>query len=255
MSERSTDDTLAMAHDAIYPVMLSHAWFRDLKIPRNQLGTQTGDAKAHWNEQRSEIHSSARTLGRIRELGGVVGVITNQAYVESGPKGSPLNDCNTSSKSFAQAYVYTVQKMAGKGGVGFGTDFNGFAGQPGPRFGKSACGASGPAVDKPTCDSPKSPPDGGSKQTNPVLYRGETTVDGVVLFRNRDGKRCFDFNYDGLAHYGLLPDLIADLQGIGTPPDVLYTVFNSAAAYIAMWERAVERAGKLRASMPISETH
>jgi microsomal dipeptidase-like Zn-dependent dipeptidase len=48
------------------------------------------------------------------------------------------HDCGKSSKSWAQAYLYAVAQTGGAG-VGFGSDFNGFAGEPAPRFGPDAC--------------------------------------------------------------------------------------------------------------------
>ncbi len=57
------------------------------------------------------------------------------------------------------------------------------------------------------------------------------------LRRYRTGNRDWDFNLDGLAHYGLLPDLIQDLRNIGLPPGRLTPMFRSAEDYIEMWEK------------------
>jgi hypothetical protein len=54
----------------------------------------------------------------------------------------------------------------------------------------------------------------------------------------RAGERDFDFNRDGLAHYGLLPDLIADMKLVGGSDAVIDALFASARAYIEMWDRA-----------------
>jgi microsomal dipeptidase-like Zn-dependent dipeptidase len=110
--------------------------------------------------------------------------------------------------------------MDGTGGVGFGTDFNGFAGQPGPRFGEHACGD-------------RDAPDARAELSYPFEdYFGEPTP------CTRAGERDFDFNHDGLAHYGLLPDLIADMKLVGASPKVIDAVFSSARAYVEMWQRA-----------------
>jgi microsomal dipeptidase-like Zn-dependent dipeptidase len=234
MSQRSTDDSLAIAKSANYPVVLSHAWFRDLKLPR-----EDPSSAPHWNDQRSEMHSSAKTIEAIRDLGGVIGVLTNQGYVVGSDEGPGKNDCDTSSKSFAMAYLYAVRKTAGKGGVGLGTDFNGLAGQPGPRFEKiDGCGGSDADPDTQRHQV--------QLQSNKVLYDGQTPVDGRPLSRDRVGDRIFDFNNDGLAHYGLIPDLIADLHGIGMPAEALNTLFSSAGAYITMWRAAESQAKTLR---------
>lgn len=52
--------------------------------------------------------------------------------------------------------------------------------------------------------------------------------------KQKTGTRTFDFNSDGLAHYGLVPDLLADARdnyGADLKP-----FFNTAEAYIRMWE-------------------
>jgi hypothetical protein len=52
------------------------------------------------------------------------------------------------------------------------------------------------------------------------------------------GQRVFDFNEDGLAHYGLVPDLLLDLKNLGD--DDARLLFRSAEGYLQMWEK-VER--------------
>lgn len=52
------------------------------------------------------------------------------------------------------------------------------------------------------------------------------------------GNRYWDFNLDGLAHYGLLPDLLQDLKNIGLTTVQLAPLFGSAEDYIKMWEKA-----------------
>jgi hypothetical protein len=46
---------------------------------------------------------------------------------------------------------------------------------------------------------------------------------------------------DGLAHYGLLPDLIQDLHNIGLGAAALTPMFRSAEDYIEMWEKTGAR--------------
>ncbi len=53
-----------------------------------------------------------------------------------------------------------------------------------------------------------------------------------------NGGRDFDFNLDGLAHYGMLPDLIQDMKNIGLNSLQLRPIFMSAEEYIKMWEKA-----------------
>jgi microsomal dipeptidase-like Zn-dependent dipeptidase len=52
------------------------------------------------------------------------------------------------------------------------------------------------------------------------------------------GNRTFDFNYDGLAHYGMLPDLLQDTRAVGMTREQLGPLFQSADAVIQTWEKA-----------------
>ena len=96
-------------------------------------------------------------------------------------------------------------------GVALGTDTGGFSTLPGPRSDAAA---------------------------NPLAYPFRS-YDGEVTFtRQRTGDRVFDLNADGVAHYGLFADLLAEMQrGPGGEP-AMRTLFRSAEAYLRMWERA-----------------
>lgn len=64
------------------------------------------------------------------------------------------------------------------------------------------------------------------------------------LHRNFAGRRDFDINLDGVAHYGLLPDFLQDLCNIGLTQQQLAPLFGSAEAYLRTWtlsERAALR--------------
>lgn len=58
------------------------------------------------------------------------------------------------------------------------------------------------------------------------------------LRRLRNGTRDWDYNLDGMAHCGMLPDFFQDLKNIGVGSRQLDTLFQSAEHYIQMWERA-----------------
>ena len=53
------------------------------------------------------------------------------------------------------------------------------------------------------------------------------------------GSRTFNLNTDGVAHYGLLPDLLADVQRGPGGRQALSLLFRSAEAYLETWQRAV----------------
>jgi microsomal dipeptidase-like Zn-dependent dipeptidase len=109
--------------------------------------------------------------------------------------------------------------------LGFGFDYNGFAGGPGPRFGPDGCA---------------------TPQDDPITYPF-TSVDGAVTFEQPvAGNRSFDFNQEGMAHMGLLPELIEDARRDGATDEDLEALFRSAEGYLRMWERAQARGAALR---------
>ncbi len=59
-----------------------------------------------------------------------------------------------------------------------------------------------------------------------------------VLTRSTAGKREFDYNLDGLAHYGMIPDMFQDLKNVGFPMDALRSLFGSAEQYVRTWEQS-----------------
>jgi hypothetical protein len=54
---------------------------------------------------------------------------------------------------------------------------------------------------------------------------------------NAIGEKTFSFDADGLAHVGMLPDLIADFQCMGLRDEDLEPLLNSAEGYVRVWER------------------
>ncbi len=76
---------------------------------------------------------------------------------------------------------------------------------------------------------------------NPIEYPF-TSFDGLYSFdRQTTGNRTFDYNNEGVAHYGLMADHIEDMRQAGT--DSAYqALMKSAEAYLQMWERATSSA-------------
>ena len=116
----------------------------------------------------------------------------------------------------APALAARIEELQGYGaegqftGVGLGTDTGGFSSLPGPR------------------------PDAAQA---PLTYPFVCNVGGVTFQRQRTGSRTFDLNTDGVAHYGLIADLIADMQQHGGGAAVS-TLYRSAEAYLRMWQLA-----------------
>ena len=98
-------------------------------------------------------------------------------------------------------------------GVGLGTDTGGFSSLPGPR------------------------PDAAQA---PLSYPFRGLYCKVTFKRQQNGSRSYDLNTDGLAHYGLIADLLADMQQHGGAA-ALRSLFRSAEAYERMWRLAYAR--------------
>lgn len=146
MSQKSTDTALDIAEHHTYPVISSHSWFRDLFFSADvEFG---GDDPQHYGT--SDVHKVASEVGkradqveRIGRLGGIVAPILNQGDVlDCGNVLPHLANkvpvsCAGTSTAWATSYLYAVEKMGGRG-VAIGSDVNGAAAMPGPRFGTSA---------------------------------------------------------------------------------------------------------------------
>jgi len=108
-----------------YPLNSGHNSFRELNV------------------ERGENNRSPEQMETLRKLGGVMGVGYENAatYAVAGQVPSPKNfssqvnnDSSGASKTFAQLYLYALEKLD-RHGVAFGTDINGLIVGPGPRFG------------------------------------------------------------------------------------------------------------------------
>lgn len=366
MSQKALDETLRLAEERGYPVVSGHTGFRELAWSRRR-GETAANEKAP-----SETLKTARDLERIRALGGMVAPILHQGDVRPARQAEPavpdrgIADCAGSSTSWAQAYLYAVAKMGGRG-VGFGSDCNGFAQLPAPRFGPNAAYGlhSGQQADpvrrarraeqvarqrngvrygdpvrdwrayrwlegvtadelvaeqrdmwqaiavvRAGCDvwadrAPDGRPvDGiagrvrnfargltatsdeqlwrpdvfngdapweqrtgfllatgqvpGTGPRDPAkvheLFRWVAPVyaqagfmagDNPPLTRSVAGRRDFDVNVDGMAHYGMLPDFVQDLRNVGLTNADLAPLFSSAEEYLRVWERCVETRPRL----------
>ncbi|WP_177328327.1 discoidin domain-containing protein (plasmid) [Streptomyces atratus] len=95
-------------------------------------------------------------------------------------------------------------------GYGYGTDMNGVGGWPAPRGG----------------DTP-----------NPVKYPFRSTDGGSVIDKQTTGERTWDFNTDGAAHYGMVPDWIEDIRIVGGQ-EVVDDLFTGAESYLRTWGNA-----------------
>jgi microsomal dipeptidase-like Zn-dependent dipeptidase len=197
-----------------------------------------------------EGNKTLAQLNRIRDDGGLVSIILHQgdrAKIKEYKRGTtaPIPfDCGNSDQSWAQVYLYAVDHMNG-GAVGIGSDFNGLAGEPAPRFNghghNDACQGDFPGG--------YSPAGGVSYPITPFGLSGS-------LGKLTAGSRTFDYNDDGLANIGLYPDFIQDLRSQGLSNADLNPLFNSAEAYIEMWEKSEdETAPDVSCDTPDTDWH
>ena len=247
MGARSLDQTIAVTAAGLdgngirYPLLASHVQPFDLH-----------QRKFVDNKGRHERMRTAAQLAEIRSSGGMVAAMLKDDVQDTDLKGQKFttpyhpvvglpiaDDCRHSSKSFAQAFQYAVDAMGGP--VAVGSDFNGAAGHLGPRFGSDACGGWGApnGFERPRQELE------GNRVAYPFTLPGFGRFDKQVT-----GFKSFDYNVDGLAHVGMLPDLVADLQQIGLPAYYVDKLFCSAEAYIRVWERAEALAARQPAPDP-----
>lgn len=240
MSQRSIEEVERLAADGDYPFMMSHAHFRALAIQDRRRTTAEG-----FLPDEHDVADS--TLALVRRTGGVTGVFATENPIDAHPEVDlPFaNDCAGSSKTFALSLLYGLARMGGAG-VGLATDFT-FIPQTAPRFGENACWALKEHWDARPGAGPLRDQYHPELQRNGVRYEGLTPAAGLPVGANAPlapyvmGRRTFDFNVDGLAHYGMLPDLLQDLRNIGVEDRTFEALFSSAEAYLATWEKAEGR--------------
>jgi microsomal dipeptidase-like Zn-dependent dipeptidase len=64
--------------------------------------------------------------------------------------------------------------------------------------------------------------------------------------RSKGGRRDWDINLDGMAHYGMLPDFIEDLKNIGVSKKDIDTLYRAADDYTRVWQRCLRRSVQAR---------
>ncbi|MCC6639847.1 MAG: membrane dipeptidase [Deltaproteobacteria bacterium] len=156
-----------------------------------------------------------------------------ELYRLGGVSASGFARCRSASASATmddghQARIEMIEDAGGFPAEGFGFDLNGFAGAPGPRFGpKSVCGS--------------------TPQTDPVTYPFSSYAGDVIFTEPHVGNRTIDFNTEGMAHIGLVAELIEEVRRDGVSDAELEPLFKSAEGYLRMWEKAERRAREIRA--------
>lgn len=251
MSERSIEDVYAIVAGTDYPVFVSHARFRALAIQDRRRTSFTGFLP-------SEFDLGDRLLSRVQATGGAVGVFMYQNPLDQHPDVSaPFpNDCSASSSAFGYSLLYGLMRMGGRS-VGLATDFS-FIPSTAPRFGENACWGLKGHWDARPDDGPLREQYHPERQANGVRYEALAPSPATRVGTNAPlkpytmGRRTFDFNVDGLAHYGLLPDLWQDLKNLGLGAGEFDALFSSAEGYVAMWERTARASGTASLDQPFT---
>jgi hypothetical protein len=170
---------------------------------------------------------------RYLSLGGIRSPLTNMSVPVMEYNGVRNNCLNNTSQDLAIALMgYSDQRQALglDTGVAMATDVHGMVSQTNPRFGENA-----------QCDE---------MQINPVQYPFQSVDGAVTFYQQVSGNRVFDFNVEGLAHLGLLPDLIQDMRNQGMSDEYLTRLFRGAESYIQSWEKSEQRAKAMSAILP-----
>jgi HYR domain/Membrane dipeptidase (Peptidase family M19) len=66
--------------------------------------------------------------------------------------------------------------------------------------------------------------------------------DNTPLKPCRTGFKEWDINFEGVAHYGLVPDFLQDLTNVGMDPEDLSVLFQSADSFAQMWVKTLNAA-------------
>jgi microsomal dipeptidase-like Zn-dependent dipeptidase len=229
-------DVQSSCYEEAYPTIISHAHFRAQSF--------YDEATTVKDFRPREYDISDRNIEMVRRVGGVLGPFVTEGPISPPPNQTETsfkNDCAMSSKGFGYAFRYGLQEMRGRG-VGMATDFT-FIPNVGPRFGREACWAYHLASNARKERSLNPGQFATDVQDKGVVYKEFTPARTVRVGNNLPltvyemGRRRFDFNIDGLAHYGLVPDMLQDLKNLGLPAADFEALFSSAESYVQMWEK------------------
>jgi microsomal dipeptidase-like Zn-dependent dipeptidase len=232
-----------------YPVVSSHSGFAALnhrdKSNEGQLTENDISVMTKWDGAFGPILRGANTV----------------AEEDTFPPGASIapHNCGGTTETFIQAYRYAVSRLQGGErvdgskpfpGVGFGSDFNGLASWPAPRFARPSL----PPIDY----SLKSAFVGGDVEPPPgrcygrllpsseprVIYpfespmTGETIPASVLPWSGRAD--LYNVGYDGVAHIGMIPDMVEEMRVLGLTDADLEPLWHGAEAYLRTWEAAQE---------------
>jgi len=253
-SDKSASNEACFA--ASYPLVISHTQIRAQSvhalIADDAATVKAVAARPHpvtttnksWVPREFEISDSQ--LLWFERIGGIVGVFMGQdGIVDPPPHQIGIrvpNDCANSTNAFAWAYAYAHQMMKGHGAA-LSTDAT-YHDMSGPRFGPQACMTDivGVGSHEQLLNPQFFRPD---RQANAVRYAGNQTSvvalgrrDQPPLTQYRQDNFGWDYNTEGWANYGVVPDMLQDAKNLGLDADVMGTMFRSAQDYVDAWAKA-----------------
>jgi microsomal dipeptidase-like Zn-dependent dipeptidase len=190
-----------------YPVFISHGH------PR----AQAEEKIAH-----TEKSTPDWVLDFIKQNGGVFGLRPGADEMKDYSSSGVPNDCAGSTKSFAQALAYLVDKGLP---VAFASDMNGGTGVFNlvPRFIDTTDVETERRTKRAACLGNE------SQQAQQSNLLGDDPSTQYVDEQ--------DFNYKGLAHIGLVPAVVQDLKENGLQKKYQDALWESAEKVIQMWEK------------------
>lgn len=126
------------------------------------------------------------------------------------------------------ATIRQLRSIAPDAGISLGTDMNGGDLNSDPRGGPNKVRYT---------NGPQRIPTGVRFSQSPAEYGAGHPMQRT-LTPGGSGRRYWNINQDGLAHYGLIPDYLQDLYNIGATDQEMMSIFRGAEGFVRSWERA-----------------
>jgi microsomal dipeptidase-like Zn-dependent dipeptidase len=124
--------------------------------------------------------------------------------------------------------IRQIRRVSPDGGISLGTDMNGGDLNADPRGGSNKVRY---------MNGPERIPTGIRFVQNSAEFRAGHPLQRTLMPMG-SGRRYWNINQDGLAHYGLIPDYLQDLYNIGATDQEMMTIFRGAEGFVRSWERA-----------------
>ena len=245
MSAKALSEVLALAEglrgpggEIGYPLAAGHTGFIEQQFTRGE--------SANTHSYPAECNKTPEQVQRLIALGGLIGVHTHQAdrrglngmLIPGAPPPPTPTDCPGSSMPWAAAIDY-VRRFTG-GPIAIGTDCNGLAGLPGPRFGVNAGSAmEDDAIRMPLLASIVGTQNNGVQYASPIVDPGKYRYQGYLQGIVYDDEDCGFWEAIGVFRTGVDPSNVGHTDpldyvraialGLGQrPPQNMWDGFTSA---------------------------